>query len=296
MKLSVATIFLAGNVNGFSSSSPFAGSSVNDPYAPLLDRLASSPSAIVSTTSSSSNIDSGVADTQKQLLDALSSTLEAASTAARASADVSKIGVQLRSTSLPASNVADTIDTSTVSTFMADAQVKLSAIESQLESIRTTPSSGSDVDLTQVMTALYNVLDTSVQAADAAAQSSSALVDSLVHFNIALSHSMNIDIGALPPPETLELLRAQVANLVDGTAYSFSGAGGIDWSDARVQSFMNDLDRQLDSFGGPLSLETTALLAVSFLLGYFQGAGVEEYKSNIRMLMQDGKFDVDEVS
>jgi hypothetical protein len=285
MKLATASLLLAG-VHGFTFSPVTNDRRISslrvtpDPYAPLLDKLNGHLSS--ASASSSSTVASPQVDTQQKLLDVLSSTLDAANDAIVASAQVSKLrplGVG-EVQPLP---------------FMLEAQTKLAAIESQLHDLRTT-SSPNEVDFSALYASLNSVLDTSIQAAEQAAHSSTEMVDKLVSFNVALGHSMGaFDVSSLP--NMGEMLHAQLGGLTDGLPAT---SVAYNWNDAGFQSFLSTLDRKLDDLSFDVSSETAAALVgygvIAFLVGYAQNMGIEEYELNLRRKMEIGEFDVEDVS
>jgi hypothetical protein len=263
MKLTIATTILLfkSSVRGFTTSLPRTSSSLhaipdNDPYAPLYDKL----------LSTSSNVDS---DSEK-LLNILSSTFEAANNAVVAS-------VQISPREIPP--------------FALEAQSRLTAVEQAMHDVRISPSNDADVDWDALYSSLEKVLDASIRAADLAAHSSSEAVHALVDLNMALSHSM----GTLDMTTLLPNVGGMIHSPWDGATLS-----SVDWNDAGLQSLVNAIDRKLDNLSLEISSETAGLLVgygiVAFLVGYAQNMGVEEYKINLRRKMEDGTFDVEEVS
>jgi hypothetical protein len=116
-------------------------------------------------------------------------------------------------------------------------------------------------------------------------------VHALVDLNMALSHSM----GTLDMTTLLPNVGGMIHSPWDGATLS-----SVDWNDAGLQSLVNAIDRKLDNLSLEISSETAGLLVgygiVAFLVGYAQNMGVEEYKINLRRKMEDGTFDVEEVS
>lgn len=284
MKLAIAPLLLSA-VHGFTASS-FANVRSNaltaslDPYAPLLDKLNGHVTS--ASTLSSSTIASSRVDIEQELLDALTSTLDAANNAMVASAEVSelrRIGVG-EVQPLP---------------FMLDAQAKLASIESQLHDIRTA-SPSNEVDFSALYASLNSALDTSIQAAEHAAHSSTEVIDKLVDFNLALSHSMG-SFDLTPLTNVGDLLHSQLESVASGLATSDVP---ININDTGFQSFLGSLDRKLDNLSFDVSTEVAGLLVgygmVAFLMGYAQNMGVDEYKMNLRRKMEVGEFDVEEVS
>lgn len=284
MKLVVASLLVSA-ANGFTvpSLANVRSSSLNaspDLYAPLLDKLNNHVSS--AAVSSSSSVSLSQIDTQQKLLDALSSTLDAANNAIVASAEVSKLRP------IGAGEVQPL-------PFMLDAQTKLASIESQLHDIRTS-SSPNEVDFSALYASLNSVLDTSIQAAEQAAHSSTEVVERLVDFNVALSHSMGaFDLATLS--NIGDALHDQLGSLSDGISTT---SVAVNINDAGFQSFLSTLDRKLDSLSFDVSSETTGILIgygmLAFLMGYAQNMGVGEYKMNLRRKMEVGEFDVEEVS
>lgn len=279
MKLTVPFVVLASLIEGFvpqsqtysRSRSSLQAIFSHDPYAPLLAKLdaASSTPSITSTP---------IDDTHQKLLDTLTQTLETANNALLASSEVSNIRFPDNSIQpLP---------------FMLDAQEKLSSIEQQLHDIRVSPSSSSEVDVSTLLVSLHSVLDTSIQAADHAVHSSTEMVDTLVGYNLALSHSLG-----LLPSNVGEMIHTQFGQIVDGLLSSNDFRPNVDWSNDANLQVLSMLDRKLD--GLEVSQETVVAVVgygiVAFLLGYAQNVGMEEYKLNLRNKMENGDFNVEEV-
>lgn len=251
--IAAALLCLSG-ADAFSVSSSVSRQSINslraavdaspDPYANLLVTLNNNLNGVESPSAAASNTPPVIiVDTQQSLLDVITRVSDAANVAASAAAaSSSKLGLPSAPTSHSISN----------------AQAKLSILGINTETASSDPS--------QLSKALMDALDASINAADHAAASTTTLVDSLVHFNEVLSHSMSASIVNfhMIPPETAELATAKMNALV----HNLSGMS-LDWNDATLQSVLGHMDRQLDgwpegSTGATLSMYT----ALAFLVGY----------------------------
>eukprot|EP00804_Cyclotella_cryptica_P029893 CCRYP_010800-RA/>CCRYP_010800-RA protein AED:0.31 eAED:0.31 QI:127/1/1/1/0/0.5/2/1051/373 len=334
MKFAPVSLVLAiTGINGFSIPSSFAPShprtllhaSISsfdesfDPYAPLLDKLnqhlpstaAVTSTSTTTTTLSSTATEAAITDTPPTLLDVLSSTLDAANQAAAASAEVSKLAFQYRPASAVVTANVDVIHNEAISTLLTDARTKLSVLEEQLHTLRTTPVAASstttnnEVDLTQLTTALHQAMDTSLHAAELASHSTTELVHAMVRFNVQLGQDMSHVVTTTGVPlESVEWIRSHLTERMDGMLPSLTvGDSSMGW-----QQFVNVLDRKLDDFsswegGGAFSSEGAAVLVVYGIMAYLVGyssqsssMGVEGYKSRIRGWMEDGTFDLDQLA
>jgi hypothetical protein len=188
--------------------------------------------------------------------------------------------------------VAGSIDTEAISQIMAQTQSKLSALEQQLHDIRTAPPVSHDVDLTQFYAALNEVHDVCSNVAKYASTSSSSVTDALVHFNVALGHSMsNIDLGPMIPPEVVNLILRQIAGAVDVPAHDLEGVI-MNWNQVLVKSFMNGIDRKFHDFSleNAFSSDASVVMAVYGLLAFMLG-----YSQNMAVV-DEGKFSAEKVS
>ncbi len=157
-----------------------------------------------------------------------------------------------------------------------------------------------------MMQAIYDALDSSIHAAEMAASSTSVLVHNLANFDEVLSTSMalantnhhNINMMLLTP-EYAEVAQAKLALLLHNLS-------GLAIEDNFLTNFLSEVDKQLDallpsSSAGISSTSSTSNLllfgTVAAVLAYTQRqAGIEEYKLELRALLEKGELDMTMVS
>ena len=157
-----------------------------------------------------------------------------------------------------------------------------------------------------MMQAIYDALDSSIHAAEMAASSTSVLVHNLANFDEVLSTSMalantnhhNINMMLLTP-EYAEVAQAKLALLLHNLS-------GLAIEDNFLTNFLSEVDKQLDallpsSSAGISSTSSTSNLllfgTVAAVLAYTQRqAGIEEYKLELRTLLEKGELDMTMVS
>ncbi|KAL3798840.1 hypothetical protein HJC23_004628 [Cyclotella cryptica] len=241
--------------------------SPDDPYASLLKKLSEAPHSQESIATPS--IDSANYDT---LRDTVLSTLKAANDPVPTSADVSNILPNRAEISSYLNT--NSLKTEAHSTFMADAQVKLSVLQQELNDIKTSHDDSYGFDITHLSASLNKALDVSIHAAEQATEYSLAAVAGSVNTEtishiIAHTHSklaaleQQVHDKSNAPSENTEVDLTQLyAALNDALDASFHAAekaavsslavvaGSIDTEAisqimAQTQSKFSTLERQL---------------------------------------------------
>lgn len=256
----------------------------------------SSPLSSVATRTTSTSLSDAV-DPYGSVIDAISSAADAANEAATTSARLAS-SLHIPTTLTLPSSLDIHIDDMTLSSIgngimtseaISTAQAKLDLLESNL-------LHSSDP---AVMTkSIVDALDASIAAAEHAASSTSILTSNLANFDAILSNSMDIyhsntNNFQMMSPESAEVTQAKLALLI----HNLSGMT-LDLDDRFVTNFLGDLDRKLDSltFGGDVVSGSAMVMygTVALALAYSQRkAGVQDYKKELRRMLEGGELDID---
>lgn len=302
---------LVSSACGIGASSAFLTTTTTPPTNPAAAALLSSSSSPLSFSSalrSTTYYSSPTDDPYATLIDAISHAADAAHSAAYHSEQLAS------SISLPPPYYHPHI-ISEQQLMFASSSVLPSSTQAGLSTLENNIISSSDPSV--MMQAIYDALDSSIHAAEMAASSTSVLVHNLAHFDEALSTSMALaannhnfhstaNMMLLSPEYYADVAQAKLALLL----HNMSGGLTIDENNF-LTNFLSEVDTQLDALlltptttstsSAILSSTSTSNLilfgTIAAVLAYTQRqAGIEEYKMELRRLMERGEFDMTMVS
>ena len=163
----------------------------------------------------------------------------------------------------------------------------------------------SDMNIEALHNSLTAALDISSHAATQASHSYSELVQHLIDFNLAMSHYPYSDVIA-----SLDMSQAYHAHLAD-IVDRLSSIQLDSWKgdeNTLLLNYLGSLDRQwddvmssFDASSSEMEMTKAGLLmtygVIAFWMGYAQNnEGRQDYKEILKQRMEEGTFDVNEVS